>query len=242
MVFEADENQDGFEEAPRSYLRKKGRNSYGSRKSIWFALTGVAVLILLVGGIMVFLPGSDESSETVSNKKTLEIGDAGDLPEAPSQKGSSGTGTENFTGLESAISEMETKLDENHEQLMGRVAELAKRVVENNEHARESLKRMETLEARIEKLEKQYQGHQLTAGVQSGTGEESAPEGKESEKQKTAKSDTDKSADQYYTVRKNDTMYSIAKKHGIKLETFLKINGLNRDSVIYTGQRLKVSP
>ncbi|MFW5957971.1 MAG: hypothetical protein ACOCQ0_02335, partial [Desulfosalsimonas sp.] len=162
MVFEKDENQEGFEETPKSYLRQKSRRSWSGRKVLRISLIAAAVVVLVAAGIMVFLPGGDRSSQEVSNKKTLEIGDAGSLPEAPSQKnagpGSDGeTGSEAIMRLESVLSDMETQIDENHEQLMGRVAELARRVVENNEHARESLKKMDDLEARIEKLEGRYQ-------------------------------------------------------------------------------------
>lgn len=226
MVFETDENQEGFEETPRSYLRQKSRKSGAGRKIFRVVLIAAAGAVLVVAGIMVFWPGGNDVREGVYNKKTLEIGNAGNLPRAPSQTGvdsgnSADMNSEHLRRLESAISDIETRIEENHEQLMGRLAELAKRVVENNEHVRESLKRMQDLEARFERLEQQY---------------------KSNGSRKTAKTQKDESQDQYYTVKKNDTMYSIAKNHGIELETFLEINGLNRDSVIYPGQRLKVSP
>lgn len=44
-----------------------------------------------------------------------------------------------------------------------------------------------------------------------------------------------------YTVRKGDTLYSIANKFpGVSLNDIMRINGLNRNSKIYTGQKLKI--
>ena len=44
-----------------------------------------------------------------------------------------------------------------------------------------------------------------------------------------------------YTVRKGDTLYSIANKFpGVTLNDIMRLNGLNRKSKIYTGQKLKI--
>ena len=44
-----------------------------------------------------------------------------------------------------------------------------------------------------------------------------------------------------YTVVKGDTMYSIAKKHGMTLAEFMAMNGLDNSSVIKVGQKLKIA-
>lgn len=44
-----------------------------------------------------------------------------------------------------------------------------------------------------------------------------------------------------YTVRSGDTPFEIAQRHGMKLETLLRINGLNKRSKIYPGQKLLVA-
>jgi LysM repeat protein len=44
-----------------------------------------------------------------------------------------------------------------------------------------------------------------------------------------------------YTVRSGDTLSHIAGRHGIGLSTLLKANGLSASSVIYPGQKLKLS-
>ena len=44
-----------------------------------------------------------------------------------------------------------------------------------------------------------------------------------------------------YTVRKGDTLYSIANKFsGVSLNDIMRLNGLNRNSKIYAGQKLKI--
>lgn len=46
---------------------------------------------------------------------------------------------------------------------------------------------------------------------------------------------------QYYTVRYGDSFWSIANKYGMNMYTLAANNGLSINSVIYPGQRLKVS-
>ncbi|MFJ4252221.1 LysM peptidoglycan-binding domain-containing protein [Microbacterium sp. NPDC090003] len=44
-----------------------------------------------------------------------------------------------------------------------------------------------------------------------------------------------------YTVAAGDTLFAIAQRHGIPLDTLLSANGLDRSSIIYPGQALAVS-
>lgn len=46
---------------------------------------------------------------------------------------------------------------------------------------------------------------------------------------------------QYYTVRRGDSFWSIANRYGMNMYTLAANNGLSINSVIYPGQRLKVS-
>ncbi|NUL44852.1 LysM peptidoglycan-binding domain-containing protein [Cellulosimicrobium funkei] len=46
---------------------------------------------------------------------------------------------------------------------------------------------------------------------------------------------------QSHTVTSGDTLYSIAKRNGISLSTLLTTNGLSESSIIYPGQKLKLS-
>ena len=44
-----------------------------------------------------------------------------------------------------------------------------------------------------------------------------------------------------HTVRKGETLYGIANKYsGVSLSDIMSLNGLNRNSKIYVGQKLKI--
>ena len=43
---------------------------------------------------------------------------------------------------------------------------------------------------------------------------------------------------QYYTVKKGDSIYEIAKKYGIDYNLLLQLNGLDKDDYIYPNQSL----
>ena len=43
---------------------------------------------------------------------------------------------------------------------------------------------------------------------------------------------------QYYTVKKGDSIYEIAKKYGIAYNLLLQLNGLDKDDYIYPNQSL----
>ena len=44
----------------------------------------------------------------------------------------------------------------------------------------------------------------------------------------------------YYTVKKGDNMYQIAKKYNIDYDLLLKLNGLDKDEYIYEGQTILI--
>ena len=46
----------------------------------------------------------------------------------------------------------------------------------------------------------------------------------------------------YYTIAKGDTLYSVGRKYGLKVDQLLKLNNLPTDTVIKPGQRLRVTP
>jgi membrane-bound lytic murein transglycosylase D len=48
--------------------------------------------------------------------------------------------------------------------------------------------------------------------------------------------------DAFYTVRKKDTLYSIAKRHGLSVVELRELNGLASHASIHPGDRLRVSP
>lgn len=46
----------------------------------------------------------------------------------------------------------------------------------------------------------------------------------------------------YHTIAKGDTLYSVGRKYGLKVDQLLKINQLPKNAVIKPGQRLRVTP
>jgi len=44
-----------------------------------------------------------------------------------------------------------------------------------------------------------------------------------------------------YTVKKGDTLYRIARQHGVSAQSLMKLNGIGSSSMIVPGQKLKVS-
>lgn len=54
------------------------------------------------------------------------------------------------------------------------------------------------------------------------------------------KAKTGRSAKTYYRVKKGDTVYSIARKHGLRASEIIAWNGLRKPYRIYRGQRLRI--
>lgn len=45
---------------------------------------------------------------------------------------------------------------------------------------------------------------------------------------------------EYYTVKKGDNIYSIARQYGVDYDTVLRLNGLNPDDYIYPNQQIMI--
>ncbi len=45
---------------------------------------------------------------------------------------------------------------------------------------------------------------------------------------------------QYYTVRRGDTAGQIARRHGLSLKKLISVNNLNRNAIVYIGQKLRL--
>ena len=67
----------------------------------------------------------------------------------------------------------------------------------------------------------------------------STSSGNSSSKSNTASSKSS-GGTKYYTVKKGDTLYGIAKKNNMSLNDLLKMNGLTAKSTIHAGKKLKV--
>lgn len=70
----------------------------------------------------------------------------------------------------------------------------------------------------------------------------SQPSSSKNSSSKTASSNTAKNSGgaKYYTVRKGDTLYGVARKNNISLNELLRLNGLTAKSTIHAGKKLRV--
>ena len=50
----------------------------------------------------------------------------------------------------------------------------------------------------------------------------------------------DSSSDEYYIVKKGDTLYSIAKQYGVSVSYLVSLNEITNSNLIYVGQRIKI--
>jgi LysM repeat protein len=87
---------------------------------------------------------------------------------------------------------------------------------------------LNTLQKRIETAEKRH------AGTSAGVAVQNSPAPKPAEA--TAKKTT------YHTVKARETLYSISKQYGLKIEDLMKFNNISANAVIHSGQKLIVAP
>lgn len=268
MNYESDEKSEGYEEAPRSFLRNQSRRGGRPRKSLPLVLIGAGFVLCLVALVLVLAAG-DSSREQAVHKKTLDLGGAENLPEAGTPEGvaagsGAGSGPEAASAredapqsvaasssraaerMESMLSDFESRMQANHDQVMNRLAELAKRVGKNTEHHRQSIETLEKLSARIDRLETQYlSAAQAETGkktTKSAEDEQARDKEEAQEPEQKESSKPESSEEAFYTVQKNDTLYSIARANGLEVDTLLEINGLEEGAVIYPGDKLLVEP
>lgn len=227
-----DQRPEGFEETPESLLRRQARA--GRRNGIMLpAIAGIAGLVILAALVwLLVFPAKEQPAQTGIHKRTLELGKAGDLPEAgnPVEAARMKSALED---MESRLAGLESQMAANHDRLMGSLDGIRKSVDQNAEHIGQALKTLEALSARLEQLEKRYSSAMKAA---AGT------RGKEEKAGAPSPQKAPQTGKKYYTVKKNDTLYSIARLNGIALQTLLEINGLKKNAVIHPGDRLQVSP
>lgn len=265
MNYETDERSEGYEEAPRSFLRNQSKRGGRPRKLLPLVLIGAGFVLCLLVLILVLASGEKPREQAV-HKKTLELGGAENLPEAGTSGGAAvesetGSSSESATSRESAshsgigsqsgavermesmLSDFESQMQANHDQVMNRLAELAKRVGKNTERHRQSLEALEELSARIDRLETQsLSASRAESGKETTKPAKADQTSTQAEEKIQEPAQKDLSDKKFYTVQKNDTLYSIARANGLKVETLLEINGLEKGAVIYPGDKLLVEP
>jgi LysM repeat protein len=92
--------------------------------------------------------------------------------------------------------------------------------------------RMDHLTMSLEAMQKQLTASQKRAA--------SPPAGSSSEKLTASPKPKPKTKIKYHLVKAGETLYSISKQYGLKVEELLKLNRMKSGSVIVTGQKLIV--
>ncbi|WHS34639.1 LysM peptidoglycan-binding domain-containing protein [Auritidibacter ignavus] len=83
-----------------------------------------------------------------------------------------------------------------------------------------------------------YPGQKIKlSGTNTGSKKPSSP----ATNTKTTSGNAGSSQSSTYTVKRGDTLSGIAARHGVSLSTLLNANGLKTSSIIYPGQKIKLS-
>jgi LysM repeat protein len=96
---------------------------------------------------------------------------------------------------------------------------------------------LSAVQQRVEKLEKAAAAPKATAAPKPTAAKPAAtaPKAGDTAAKPTAKA-------RYHTVVKGDTLFSVGRKYGLKVDQLLRINKLPEDTIIKPGQRLRVTP
>lgn len=168
--------------------------------------------------------------------------------------------TPDILELEDKIVQMERKIialeeqAENRRQQFDEVRNDVRAITQNFEtfqampvEIEKILNRIENMDKRQGNLEKKVSGSRAAAPapVKKVATSTSKPESKPAAKTpaKTAAKKTAASggsATKYYTVHDGETLYSIARRHGLNVDQLLKMNGLSRNTILQPGQKLAV--
>ena len=72
------------------------------------------------------------------------------------------------------------------------------------------------------------------------SGQSSSSKNNPAKSSSTANTSKNSGGAKYYTVKKGDTLYGVARKNNISLNELLKLNGLTAKSTIHAGKKLRV--
>jgi len=140
--------------------------------------------------------------------------------------------TENADSMQTASSRMEERLEQ-----LKRIEEKLTAMAEQEKRWQDSVKNLaETdrrLSQRIDALSQEIAG--LRAEKPSSYSEGKPPISSERKANHQVKN-------RYYEVQIGDTLYRIARQHGISVEALCRINGITPKEVIHAGQKLLVHP
>jgi LysM repeat protein len=121
--------------------------------------------------------------------------------------------------------------------LQNRMDQLEKRTVQLDENAR----KIDALEGQITSLQQTLSKWE---GTSRSLGERMDKLARQTEKppaELPAQKAPTQAKAKYYEVRSGDTLYAIAKKHGMSMDQLVKLNKLKRNAELHPGQKLLVS-
>ncbi|MFO7862109.1 MAG: LysM domain-containing protein [Desulfosalsimonas sp.] len=230
MDYGNDSRYEEYEEAPESLLHQQRRRLPAGRKLLLILLAGGGAAIFLILLISFYTGGTDQRQAQTS-RKSINLGSAEQLPKADDSSGN--------LRLQATLADLQSRVTANHDQLMGGVQQVHEQLDEQGLVLDSLVRQVEALSDRAEKLEKEIQAAEQAVKEAAAAAETSEPAPK-SEPEPELEPESAKK--KQYTVKDDDTLYSIARQHDIELKILLEINGLTEDSVIHPGDKLTVSP
>jgi LysM repeat protein len=237
MEYGTNSKYEEYEEAPESLLRSQKPRLSSGRKPLLLLLAGGGILIFLILVISFFTGKSDR--QAAEPRKTIHLGSSQDLPESDVQTRDLRVQAA-VSEVQSALEDLQGRLGENHDKSMESVSLLNDKLDAQAEYLEALVNQVRELTSRLEVVEKEFQASssQITAALAEVSKAAGPPVERQKPKQESAPKEP---GIKYYTIEQKDTLYSIARKNNIKLETLLKLNGLREDSVIHPGDRLRIS-
>ncbi len=131
-----------------------------------------------------------------------------------------GTAAVRLDIMDRRLTEIENRLNRAPES-----GDFAGRSIENSERIEQVLARLETIDKRLEEMQKTVQNR---------------PAARAAEPVSKAQAQPQTAARQHYEVKKGDSPYSIARKHGMAIKDLLELNGMHSNSVIQPGDRIRI--
>ncbi|HMA67985.1 MAG TPA: LysM peptidoglycan-binding domain-containing protein [Desulfosalsimonadaceae bacterium] len=224
MVWQDDQENGAYSDKPYSTLSDRGAGGFLSRAETPFILLGAGLLILLLLFFVFFQGGEGDSSERLQ-----EFSQRLDTIEKRVQK-TSGL-RQRVSDMEARLGELERRISSEKERLtpdprlIDRVESNQESVKANADSIDKTMQRFNLLEKRLNRMENNVQQMGETLAEKAAA---------------KPKSSADSGKVKIHVVEKGDTLFSIAQDNGVDLQRFLRINGLNENSVIKPGQKLKI--
>ncbi|MFO7839375.1 MAG: LysM peptidoglycan-binding domain-containing protein [Desulfosalsimonadaceae bacterium] len=224
MVWQDDQENGAYSDKPYSTLSGRGSVGFLSRPGAPFVLLGAGLLILLLL-FFVFFQGDDSTSVERTEELSQRLARVEDRLQEVNAAG------QGLSEMEARLGELERKISSEKKRitpdprLIDRVEANQESVKANADSIEKTVQRFNLLEKRLNRTENKVQQMGETVAEKAAA---------------KPKSPADSGKTKVHVVEKGDTLFSIAKDNGVDLQRFLRANGLNEDSVIKPGQKLKI--